>query len=489
MLWIRRHKMKNEKVLYRALAGKFAEAIDQGLLPPGSRLPSVRTCSVQHGTALNTVTAAYRLLEAMGLVEARHKSGYFVRSRLPSLQRSLQEKPVDFQKAESADDLVSLMLRHQGQEGVVDTALACPSGEALYPGAKLSRLTCRLLRRRPYHTDRYALPPGSSLLREEIARRGLRLGMELSADNVIITHGAMEALQLSLRAVTRPGDTVGVESPTFFNLYPLMQGLGLNILEIPTHPEGGISLDALESLLVQNRLAAIVAMPTVHNPLGFSMSVCAKRRLAQMVNSYQIPLIEDIIYAELQYSEPLQPTVKAFDHGGWVIVCSSYTKTLAPDYRIGWLEAGRFHNALRRIKFASSVAESTLLSEAVGLFLASGDYDVHLRSLRRRYALQTEAVRGAVARYFPKGTHATRPTGGFLLWVELPETVDSHELFHKALKEKILIVPGQMYSNGSRFARCLRLSCCQPVDEHFLSGVKRLGTIASELADAAKCYS
>jgi DNA-binding transcriptional MocR family regulator len=198
-----------------------------------------------------------------------------------------------------------------------------------------------------------------------------------------------------------------------------------------------------------------------------------------------VPLIEDALYAELQFAEPLQPTVKAFDRDGWVMTCASYTKTLAPDYRIGWLEAGRFRDAVRQLKFSSSVAESVLLAETVGLFLENGGYDHHLRVLRRRYAAQVDAVRGIVARHFPAGTRATQPVGGFLLWLELPETVDSLQLFHAALAERIVIIPGQLYSNGARFRHCLRLSCCQELDERVTGALRRLGELATALAAGA----
>lgn len=427
-------------------------------------------------------TAAYRLLEDRGLIEARPQSGYYVRSSLPALQRPLRARPSGVRASGELDELMSVVLQCQQREDHVDLALACPRGEMFYPGAKLARLTAALLRRQPQLVGRYALPPGSLRLRTQIARRAKLLGMDLAADDILLTHGAMEALQLALRAVTRAGDTVGIESPSYFNLYPLLASLGLRALEIPTHPQHGLALDALELLLEEKRLQAIVAMPTVHNPLGCSMPLAAKRRLAELVNRHRVPLIEDALYAELQFVEPLQPTVKAFDSEGWVMVCASYTKTLAPDYRIGWLEAGRFAETVRKLKFSSTVAESLLLGETVGAFLESGGYDHHMRALRRRYAAQVDAVRGLIARHFPAGTRATQPAGGFLLWLELPASVDSLALFHAALAERIVIIPGLLYSTGARYRHCLRLSCCYPLDERAGAALRRLGELACALA-------
>lgn len=472
----------NAPVRYRQLAAELAEAIDRGSLPAGARLPSVRACAAQHALSLNTVTAAYRLLEDRGLIEARPQSGYYVRSSLPALQRPLRARPSGVRASGELDELMSVVLQCQQREDHVDLALACPRGEMFYPGAKLARLTAALLRRQPQLVGRYALPPGSLRLRTQIARRAKLLGMDLAADDILLTHGAMEALQLALRAVTRAGDTVGIESPSYFNLYPLLASLGLRALEIPTHPQHGLALDALELLLEEKRLQAIVAMPTVHNPLGCSMPLAAKQRLAELVNRHRVPLIEDALYAELQFVEPLQPTVKAFDSEGWVMVCASYTKTLAPDYRIGWLEAGRFAETVRKLKFSSTVAESLLLGETVGAFLESGGYDHHMRALRRRYAAQVDAVRGLIARHFPAGTRATQPAGGFLLWLELPASVDSLALFHAALAERIVIIPGLLYSTGARYRHCLRLSCCYPLDERAGAALRRLGELACALA-------
>lgn len=472
----------NAPVRYRQLAAELAEAIDRGSLPAGARLPSVRACAAQHALSLNTVTAAYRLLEDRGLIEARPQSGYYVRSSLPALQRPLRARPSGVRASGELDELMSVVLQCQQREDHVDLALACPRGDMFYPGAKLARLTAALLRRQPQLVGRYALPPGSLRLRTQIARRAKLLGMDLAADDILLTHGAMEALQLALRAVTRAGDTVGIESPSYFNLYPLLASLGLRALEIPTHPQHGLALDALELLLEEKRLQAIVAMPTVHNPLGCSMPLAAKRRLAELVNRHRVPLIEDALYAELQFVEPLQPTVKAFDSEGWVMVCASYTKTLAPDYRIGWLEAGRFAETVRKLKFSSTVAESLLLGETVGAFLESGGYDHHMRALRRRYAAQVDAVRGLIARHFPAGTRATQPAGGFLLWLELPASVDSLALFHAALAERIVIIPGLLYSTGARYRHCLRLSCCYPLDERAGAALRRLGELACALA-------
>ncbi|PRF63001.1 GntR family transcriptional regulator, partial [Burkholderia multivorans] len=344
--------------LYRALADELSVAITSGRLPAGSGLPSLRECAAKRKLSLNTVTAAYRLLEDRGLIAARPQSGFYVCSKLPEPQYSLRRIPKD-PMGGAQEDLMSLVLESQHRPEHIDLAFAGPRGKKFYPGERLARITNSVLHRQTELISAYALPPGSDLLREQIARRGMRLGMTLSADDIVLTHGAMEALHLALRAVTSAGDHVGIEAPSYFNLYPLLSSLGLKAIEIPTHPQRGLDVDAVETLLREKRIAALVAMPTVHNPLGCTMPVDAKQRLAKLVNQHGVPLIEDAVYAELQYVEPLEPAVKAFDRKGWVLVCAGFSKTLAPDYRLGWVDGGRFGGAVRRLKFS---ARETLIN-------------------------------------------------------------------------------------------------------------------------------
>lgn len=466
--------------LYLQLADELAEAIATGRLPEGSCLPSLRECASQRNLSLNTVTAAYRLLEDRGLIDSRPQSGFYVRNTLeePGYSANRLSGTV---LSEVQEDLMLTVLEAQRQPGHIDLAFASPRGKRFYPGDRLMHITGSVLRRQSEIVATYAMPPGSKLLREQIARRSQRLGMALTADDIILTHGANEALHLALRAVTRAGDSIGIEAPSYFNLYPLLSALGLKAIEIPTHPQLGLDIDSVEHFLAEKRVSALVAMPNVHNPLGCTMPVAAKMRLAKLLAQYKVPLIEDSVYAELQYREPLEPTVKAFDEKGWVLVCSGFSKTLAPDYRLGWIVGGRFSQAIERLKFASSASESMLLSETVGLYLKSGGYEHHLSSLRRLYFAQVSQVRGLIAQYFPEGTRATQPTGGFVLWVELPAKVDSLALFQAALKKGIVIMPGQIYAKGPRYRRCIRLSCCQEIDERFMNAIRTLGKLVENL--------
>ncbi|QTF07441.1 PLP-dependent aminotransferase family protein [Brenneria izadpanahii] len=474
-----------ESTLYQQLAETFATAIHQGTWSPGSRLPAIRRVAGSHHVSVNTVLNAWRILEDRGLIEARPQSGYFVRGRLPPLTKTRQHRARVISPSSDKLDLIDSVFAAQKHPDYLNISLACPQSSDFYPSAKIGRITASLLRRQPEMIGRYALPPGSERLRREVARRAMESGMALSSGDITVTHGCMEALQLALRAVTRPGDCVGLETPTYFYLFPLLASLGLKTVEIPTSPQRGLSLDALELLLSEQRLQAIVAMPNVQNPLGCSMTLEDKKRLAKLVNDYQVPLIEDGLYGELQFSWPLSPAVKAFDCDGWVIYCSSFTKTLAPDFRIGWMAAGRFSATVARLKSVSSMAESALLSETLAQFLESGGYDHHLRSLRRRYAAQLDEARGLIARHFPQGTRATQPQGGFVFWLEMPGNVDGVALFHRLLQEKISVTPGALYTLSDRCQHAIRLSCCYPFDERYTHALKRAGALTCEMSGMA----
>lgn len=465
---------------YERLAEEFERAIAEGRLPAGSRLPSIRETASSRQLSINTVLAAYHQLEARGHVEARPQSGYFVCARWPApAEAPLALRPTAALAADSAVlDRIAAVVAAQANPATIDLSLACPKRSDAYPDKTLGRLTAELARRQPELLTDYSLPPGPLRLRREICRQARELGMRFEPDDIILTNGCMEALQLALRGVTRPGDTIAIESPTYFNLVSLAEHLGLKTIEVPTHPDQGMSLDALELLLSEQRVQAIVTMPNVHNPLGTGMPLAAKQRLARLAQDYRVAVIEDALYAELQYATPLQATVAAFDREGWVIVCTSYTKTLAPGFRVGWMHAGRFQRRIRSLKFSASIAQPAFLGEVLGAYLETGGYAQHLRRLRRISAAQVNRLCGLVNEHFPAGTRAARPTGGFLVWIELPEGGDGNRLCDAALTQGITITPGSVFSPSGRHARHIRLSGCHNFSDRHVHALLTLGQLA-----------
>lgn len=469
--------------IYENIADTLTRSIERGQLPVGTRLASIRDYARTHGVSLNSVKSAYQLLEDKGLITARTRSGYFVCDSLPTLQHSSPAGAItDHQQAfvhfrSEADRLLAALLDKQRQGTCIDLALACPVGEKFYPTKRLKTIMTKLLRESDV-LSRYALPPGSLTLRTQIARRGLQLGMALDAEHILLTHGAMEALSLAIQAATAPGDAIGIETPTFYSLYPLLESLGRRIVSLPTHPQHGLCLDTLPSIIERQSLKAIITIPTGHNPLGFTVSTAARRQLVDMAHRYHIAIIEDALYAELQFDDQQVPNLKAFDRDGWVLVCASYGKTLAPDFRIGWLEAGRFTPQAQQLKFTTTVAEPLSISEAVGIFLRNGGYDAHLRQLRRRYDRQIAMLRALIAESFPAGTRVSQPQAGFILWVEFPAGIDALTLCEAALKEDILCMPGALCARNLLFNHCLRMAACVEMTDAYRDSVRRLGALA-----------
>ena len=340
--------------------------------------------------------------------------------------------PPSTARSVGVNELVMEVLEAARAGDVMPLGAACPAHE-LFPNEKLLRLMHAEGRRHPHLLGAYAMSPGNERLRGIIARRSLDYGCRLSPDEIVVTNGCIEALNLALRAVARPGDTIALESPTYFTLLQIIESLGMKALEIPTHPREGISIEALD-LATQKAgsVKAVIAMPNFQNPLGALMSDENKARLVQLLEARGIPLIEDDIYGDIHFAEQRPRAAKAWDRSGNVILCSSFTKTVAPGLRIGWIAPGRWYKQVEMLKFINSVATPELPQAAIAEFMANGGYDHHLRRLRSGFARQVQQTTEAIAQYFPKGTKVTRPAGGFVLWVELPPKVDALELFRRA---------------------------------------------------------
>jgi DNA-binding transcriptional MocR family regulator len=474
-------------MLYDQTADHVAGLIGKGTLRTGQRVPSVRRLSQQLGVSVTTVLEAYRRLEDRGLIEARPQSGYYVRPphlRRPRLGTAPPEPGTQRLPLRPASvachDFVLRFTAAARQRGVVPLGTAVPAADFL-PAAALNRLLARAVRRSPELATQYDFPPGCERLRREIARRAIEAGYSCSADDLLITSGATEAVQLSLRAVTRPGDTVAVESPSYYGLFQLLEALGLKAVEVCTNPRAGLCMDSLEEILTRGEpVRAVVLVPNVHNPLGGIMPDDVKRQLADLLGRRKVPVIEDDTYGDLAFRPQRPRCLKAFDRHDNILWCGSFSKTLAPGYRIGWVAPGRFHAEVQKLKLVFTLATATPTQLAVADFLASGGFDRHLRRLRRVYEENLGLAADAVARHFPDGTKATRPLGGHLLWLELPGESDSLALHEAALAEGVSVAPGPLFSATGRFRHCLRLNCAVLWSAQVERAVATLGRLARE---------
>jgi DNA-binding transcriptional MocR family regulator len=466
---------------YARIAARFTRAIEDGTYSAGDRLPSIRRLCLDEGVSVSTVTQALAELEARGLVVARPKSGYFVRPRV-TLPAPEPLRPRGGATAVGVAELVAKVYRASGDPSLVGLGAAMPSA-ALLPARALARSVSAVARRSRSSGAEYEMPPGHLELRRIIAQRALADGCALSADDVVITSGATEAIHLSLLAVARPGDTVAVESPSYYGTLQTIEAMGLRALEVPCDPETGMDLDVLDRRLARQKVAAVVAVPSFNNPLGSCMPDAAKERLVRTLSARGIPLIEDDIYGDLAFGPARPRPAKAFDAEGGVLLCGSFSKSLAPGYRVGWVAPGRFRERLELLKFATNVATPTLTQRAIAHYLRTGGYDRHLRALRSALEEIVARVGAAVGEAFPPGTRVTRPRGGCFLWLELPPGVDALELHARALDAGVAIAPGPIFSPTQAHRNYVRLGCGEPWSERVAGAVRLVGRLAGRLAE------
>jgi DNA-binding transcriptional MocR family regulator len=470
-----------DDLLYERVARDVAALITRGTLRPGDRLPSVRRYCRERGVSIATVLSAYRRLENDGLVEARPKSGHFVRRQAVMPAPRPRARLALVPSRVSVSSSVTALLESMRDPSVVPLGGGAFNPEML-PIRALNRTLAGLARELGTAGAAYDMPPGLTSLRRQLARRSVHWGLALTEDDFVTTVGAMEALNLALRATTRAGDTVAVATPTYFGLLQLVEELGLRVIEVPAHPRTGLDLDALERVLKEARVSACLAMTTFDNPLGALMSDEAKERLVRTLERHDVPLIEDDIYGELAFDGRRPRPAKAFDRTGNVLLCGSVSKTLAAGYRVGWIVPGRHREKVERLKFSTTVASPTLLQMAVAEYLANGGYDRHLRTLRTHIAAEVHRYREAIARAFPAGTVVSEPLGGYVLWVELPGDVDSLELQARALARGVAVAPGPIFSARRRFTHCVRISAIVKMGPRVEEALGVIGELAQTMA-------
>lgn len=469
-------------MLYEAVARKVREQVASGVYRQGERVPSVRRLSGQLDVSVSTVIEAYRRLESQGVIEARPQSGYYVRARLwqPPAQPEIS-KPRSSPTEVNVSAFTLEVLRASRDPDMLQLGVAVPH-HSLLPTKLLNGILARIARRDTGRGSGYDFPPGSPELRRQIARRALDAGVTLSPDDIVTTSGCQEALSLCLRAVTKPGDTVAIESPAFYGTLQTIEQLGLKAIEIPTCPRKGVSIEALKLALDRWTIKTCLIVPIFSNPTGAVMPEERKKRLVRLLAEREIPLIEDDIYGDLAHTTPRPKAAKSYDRKGLVMLCSSFSKTLAPGYRVGWVVPGRWRERIEHLKYVNTMATATLPQLAIAEFLERGGYDHYLRKTRVLYAQGIERMTHAVVRYFPDGTRATQPTGGFVLWVELPKKVDAFELHRRALARKISIAPGPLFSPTQTYRNCVRVNCALPWTETLDRALVTLGRLAGELA-------
>lgn len=474
--------IKTADHLYLQVADNIEQLIEKDVMKIGEKLPSVRMLSKQQGISLTTAFQAYYHLESKGLIESRPKSGYYIRftsKRMPAMPSTCA--PVKKASEATVSDMVMEVFSQIRNPNFLNFSVATPPPEVL-PAAKMAKAVVHALRTLPNNGIGYEPLPGNELLRGQIARMSLSWGSAYTADDVVTTSGCMDALTLCLTAITQPGDTIAIESPAYYGSMQLAESLGLRVLEVPTHPVSGVDLAYLDKAIPRHKIKACLFVTNYNNPLGSCMPDKNKKELVDMMVKYDIALIEDDIYGDLYFSKQRPVNCKTFDKYGHVLLCNSFSKSLAPGYRVGWTMPGKYKEKVLMMKQNHSIACASLPQAAVGHFLEIGRYEFHLRNLRKMLHTQCLRYSQAISEYFPEGTRISRPQGGCVLWVELDESINTFELFQQALKHRISFCPGRIFSLQNKYNNCMRISFGNPWNKQVDDGLKTLGKLIKKMS-------
>ncbi len=471
---------------YEILANAMAAEIRSGSIAVGARMPSLRQVIAQHGVSQSTVFRAYYLLEEWGLVRAQERSGYYVApgasvtaARAPRAPSLAESSKVDI------SNLVFSVLDAAKTPGIVPLGSAFPSPH-LFPLPRLAKSLAQASRLLSPWSTVVDLPPGNEHLRRQIALRYMGMGISQPMEEIVVTNGALEALNLCLMAVTRPGDVVAVESPGFYAALQAIERLDLRAVEIPVDPVTGLDLDALADALKKHPIRACWFMTNFQNPTGVTLSLEKKKALVELLAGHDVPLIEDDVYGELHFQPEYPLPALAFDKKGLVMHCSSFSKTLAPGYRIGWTSAGRFTDKVQRLKLMTTLSASIPVQAGIADYLQHGGYDKHLRKLRGALNLQLSEMDSAIRRWLPQGVRRTHPNGGYFLWLELPEAIDAMELHRLAIEQGISLAPGPIFSATHAFEHYVRLNFGHPWSPKIDDAIRVLGELLARPSVRAK---
>ena len=445
--------------LYQQVADHISEQIKSGLLQAGERVPSVRQCSAELGLSISTIIRGYELLQDQMLIEPRPQSGFYVRAQFERGTPPEISQPALKPKTFNIDNLAVQLLQNTHDKNIIQLGTAPPKTDV--PSVKLiNRIMIKVIKEDEGIAD-YDPPRGNEPLRRQIARRMITAGVNVSPDDIIITTGCQEAVTLCLRAITKPGDTVVVESPSYFGTLKAIESLGLKALELPTDAENGVSLPALELAIREWKISACILTPNFSNPLGYCMNDENKKRLRTLLKKAEIPIIEDDIYGELSYSPQRPKAIKAFDERGNnsnVLLCSSLSKSLSPGLRIGWAIPGKWMESLTQLKVSNSMSGATLPALTAARYLERGIFDRHLRQMRHHYKEQRDYFFQIASLHLPKNIRMTHPEGGYVIWLELHKEIDSMKLYAQAAAENISIAPGPLFSISGQYKNFIRIN-------------------------------
>ncbi len=466
--------------LYQQVIDYVEKQEKNGVFRAGDKLPSLRKLSKQLDISVPTVKQAYIELERQGAIYARPQSGYYfkakdVRTLLPMRDSWLTSSPAKIQCRSLIEQVhAAIHLPNTVALGISNPVNAHP------PDKALSRLMKGVLSRVAEKAVSYGPVNGDSKLRLSIALRYQEQGVDVDHEDIIITNGAQEALSIALQCVASKGDVVAVESPCFFGLLELVESLGMNVVEVYTCTENGICLKDLEKTLQEHEVKACLFTTTINNPLGSMMSNQDRKKLVELVEKYNTPLIEDEVYSELYFTDEKPKPAELYSKKGLVMTCSSFSKTAAPGYRIGWLLAGKYEENAKRIKRAISCSTAMLPQWTLTDYLMSGEYDKHLNVLRKKLQYNSERMRALITKHFPEEVCISEPKGGGVLWIRCRSHVDTGKLFHEAIENGVSFAPGTIFSASGKYNNFMRISFAVQWSDEKIEAIATLGEIVKK---------
>lgn len=467
--------------LYLQVSETIEQQIMDEVLKIGDKLPSVRLLSKEQDISVSTILQAYYHLEAKGLIEPRPQSGYYVSfnpSRFP--HKIEKSNPVQAIRTKNVETIISEVYDDFSMPGLTRFSLSVPAPEIL-PLANLNKSMMQALRDLPANGTSYEQIQGNEQLRRQVARWSMNWGGRLQADDLITTAGCMNAISYCLMAITKPGDTIAVESPVYFGMLRFAQSIGLKVLELPTDPDTGVDPDDVRKAIKSHNIKACFFVTNFSNPTGYCMPDEQKEELVKILSFAGIPLIEDDLYGDVYFGKTRPKSCKSFDEEGNVLWCSSISKTLAPGYRVGWVAPGKYLEKVKRLKLYHSITSATAQQAAIASFLATGRYEYHLRKLRQTLHTNSLQFMRTIGDHFPAELKVSNPKGGFILWLELDKKIDTYSLYHEAMQHKISIAPGAMFSLQEKYQNCIRLSYGMQWNNDVEKALKKLGGLVKEM--------
>jgi len=471
---------KNSEVfLYQQVVTLIQNMKKEETLRPGDKLPSLRNLSQKLDISIPTVKQAYVELERLDVVTARPKSGYYLKAQILRMDKPKKCKPAIKPISVACRSLIEQVYEVVHAPDIIPLGIANPS--FAHPSDKtLGRIMRRVISQSGAKANTYGAVDGYPPLKRQIAYRHLDYGLHIEPASVLITNGAQEALAIALQCVAKAGDVIAIESPTYFGLMELIESLDMMVLELPACSEEGLCMDDLQQAIEQHPIKACIFASAINNPLGSFMPDSKRKKMVEILESADIPLIEDDVYSDLYFAHSRPIPAQAWSKKDLVLTCGSFSKTAAPSYRVGWLINERYQNKARLLKRALSCSSSLLNQWTLSEFVRNGEYDRNVSQLRKVLRCNKERMAAVILKEFPEGTRISDPQGGAVFWVEFPVGVDTTELFHQLIEFNVSIAPGAIFSAANKFRRCARISFGLPWNADVENAIAIIGKVSKQ---------